>query len=171
MSPSETEFLRLYEARELDAAALALERWVAVDPPGDAVRSYWSAAVLQKKGQFDAAIEQLSKIISARGDMYQLCLIERADQYFKRKKFDLALLDFQALLDDPTPKVAEALHPTAQFHKLYILAVLGDPGFEAEFATINPDYQQWMNGGFVTRADLERTYKRAVAQPKLSSGV
>jgi hypothetical protein len=160
MDTLEIEFQRLFRERDFDRAHVALEKWSASSGIGEAQTTFWRACLLDMKGDSASAILALSKLIASGNDDRSLCLVRRARMYLDQNELKKSLLDYQAILNDPAEHLVTGFHTCAKFRSAFILARLGDLGFEQAIEKVPPDYEEWVVERIRNVVDLRAIFKK-----------
>ena len=152
---------RLICAGDLSQAQAALDLWVKSHPQELALAAHWKAWIDRKLGRDDAALATLTEIIDRGIDNKVLCLSARADLYFTLGRFDQAINDYRRILASTDEAVIEFFRDYANFRIALVLARRGASEFLNYRDALPADYSSWIDGGFVSTADLSSIFGRA----------
>ena len=164
MTLSDGDFFPAIREGDFAKARLALDQWKSQTTP--TMYEMFRAFLARSMGHFDEALKILTEVIENKNDQNRICLHSRADLYLDNKKFELALKDFETILDDHTPKVVEMLSGDCLFRKLFILARLGDGEFETLIDRLAPDAENFVTDAIYDKGGLTRIYEANKKPPR-----
>ena len=160
MNKLEIAFMSQLRAGLFDEAGATLDRWVENRDMLPAEQSFWRAHLAWRRGDRAGALATLTQAVDGGLDHNCLCLGSRAQYLFDSGSYRRALADFNALLADASPTVAEVLTLTANYHAAYWLAYLGDADFETAISRCDPSYAEWKAGRERTLDDIRSVYAK-----------
>jgi hypothetical protein len=163
LDPSDLEFMTLARAGDFEGAHLSLKALATERPLDAASHAKWKAVLHEKEGDFIAAIDTISSIVSNDDLTGKFARHHRARIHINAGNLDDARVDLQTLLQDVTQRIVQALHDGCRMQLAYIFAIQGDPRFVALADEISTTAEYFIKDAVVRKSDLQALY-RANAQ-------